>query len=138
MKIGQKILANGISGKVLWIDSPWKNQDGTDADVLVKVKLEDSADPEFLRLSEIVEDEKITVEEMELSNIKKALYKENPQASFKHIKKGTAHYSAHVVSLETIVNFEIPVNDMGDSEFKSFMDSKYLIRWIANPSSELV
>ena len=67
---------------------------------------------------------------MELNDIKKALYKENPSAVLKHIRKGTAYYSAHVVSLDKVVQFEIPIEDMGDADFLAHMDSKYLIRWI--------
>jgi hypothetical protein len=31
---------------------------------------------------------------------------------------------------DTKVNFEIPINDMGDADFFSQMDSKHLNRWI--------
>lgn len=67
---------------------------------------------------------------MELNDIKKVLYKENPSAILKQIRKGTAYYSAHVVSLDTVIQFQIPVEDMGDADFLSSMDSKLLIRWI--------
>lgn len=67
---------------------------------------------------------------MELNEIKKLLYKENPHAVLKHIRKGVAYYSAHISSVDKIVQFEVPVNDMGDADFLSSMDSKLLIRWI--------
>lgn len=67
---------------------------------------------------------------MELNEIKKALYKENPHATLKHIRKGTAYYSSHVPSLDKVIQFEIPVEDMGDADFLAHMDSKLLIRWI--------
>lgn len=67
---------------------------------------------------------------MELNDIKKALYKENPRAVLKHIRKGVVYYSAHIPSVDEIIQFEVPVNDMGDADFLSHMDSKLLIRWI--------
>jgi len=67
---------------------------------------------------------------MEKNEIKKALYKENPQAVLKHIRKGVVYYSAHIASTEQVVQFEVPVDDMGDADFLSNMDGKLLIRWI--------
>ena len=67
---------------------------------------------------------------MEKNDIKKALYKENPQAVLKHIRKGVVYYSAHIASTEQVVQFEVPVDDMGDADFLSNMDGKLLIRWI--------
>jgi hypothetical protein len=67
---------------------------------------------------------------MELNDIKKALYKENPNAVLKHIRRGVVYYSAHIPSTDQVVQFEVPVNDMGDADFLSHMDSKLLIRWI--------
>ena len=40
---------------------------------------------------------------MELNDIKKALYKENPQAVLKHIRKGVVYYSAHIPSTDQVV-----------------------------------
>jgi hypothetical protein len=67
---------------------------------------------------------------MELNDIKKVLYKENPTATIKQIRKGTAYYSAQVASIAKVIRFEIPVDDMGDADFLAHMDSKLLIRWI--------
>lgn len=67
---------------------------------------------------------------MELNDIKKTLYKENPSAVLKHIRKGVAYYSSHIVSTDKVIQFEVPVNDMGDADFLTHMDSKLLIRWI--------
>ena len=68
---------------------------------------------------------------MELNDIKKSLYRENPHAVLKQIRKGVAYYSAHIPSADKVVHFEVPVSDMGDADFLSHMDSKLLIRWIA-------
>ena len=67
---------------------------------------------------------------MELNDIKKALYKENPHAVLKHIRKDVVYYSTHIPSADQVVQFEVPVNDTGDAGFLSRMDSKLLIRWI--------
>ena len=67
---------------------------------------------------------------MEKIEIKKALYKENPNAILTSIKKGNINYSAHIPSLEVIIQFEVPFGDIGDAKFLSSMDSKLLIRWI--------
>jgi hypothetical protein len=72
---------------------------------------------------------------MELNDIKKVLYKENPTAVLKQIRKGVAYYSAHVPSIDKVIQFEIPVNDMGDADFLAHMDSKLLIRWIFLPET---
>lgn len=67
---------------------------------------------------------------MELNDIKKALYKENPNAIIRHIRNGFAYYSANIESADIMVKFKIPVADMGDADFLPTMDSKLLIRWI--------
>lgn len=71
---------------------------------------------------------------MEINEIKKALYKQNPKAEFKFIRKGVAYYLTIIESgSEPVeIRFEVPVSDMGDADFEYTMDSKYMIRWIAN------
>ena len=70
---------------------------------------------------------------MENNEIKKALYKQNPKAEFKFIRKEVAYYLAIIESESEPVEirFEVPVSDMGDADFEYLMDSKYLIRWIS-------
>jgi hypothetical protein len=70
---------------------------------------------------------------MELNEIKKAIYKQNPVANFNRVFKGTAHYSASIESedVNAELRFEIPVSDMGDASFLSKMEAKFLIRWLA-------
>ena len=70
---------------------------------------------------------------MEKNEIKKALYKQNPEANFQMIRKGVAYYAATIEEdgYENEVRFEIPVSDMGDSDFLLYMQAKLLIRWIA-------
>jgi hypothetical protein len=70
---------------------------------------------------------------MEKNEIKKALYKQNPKATFKFIRKGVAYYSSIIESESEPVEirFEVPVSDMGDADFEYLMDSKYMIRWIS-------
>lgn len=66
---------------------------------------------------------------MELNEIKKELYKTNPDARMTHINNGNAFYYSDLKDQR--VYFIIPVLDMGETAFKVRMDSKYLIRWIA-------
>jgi len=71
---------------------------------------------------------------MEKNEVKKALYKQNPKAELKFIRKGVA-YHLTVIEFETEpvqINFEVPVNDMGDADFEPFIDAKLLIRWIVD------
>lgn len=70
---------------------------------------------------------------MEKNEIKKLLYKQNPTASFQSIRKGNGYYSTTVEDAtagRVFIQFEIPINDMGDADFYSQMEAKYLIRWI--------
>ena len=72
---------------------------------------------------------------MEATEIKKELYKQKPIANFKFIRKGIAYYETSLlIDSETkTLYFEIPTNDMGDSDFTSTMDGKLLIRWLIKP-----
>jgi len=77
---------------------------------------------------------------MEINEIKKALYKQNPQAKFLLIKDGVVTYDTTIEikndnkpipSFKTLL-FKIPVTDMGEAEFLREMNAKYLIRWLVN------
>lgn len=63
------------------------------------------------------------------TEIKKELYKQNPQAKFMGASKGKLNYMA-VLPAEEKVWFEIPFTDIGDAKFYPIMDSKLLIRWL--------
>ena len=65
---------------------------------------------------------------MELNEIKKALYRQKPLATFSKIRKGNAYYVADIENKNLL--FEIPIVDMGDADFLPDMDAKLLIRWI--------
>lgn len=70
---------------------------------------------------------------MDKNEIKKLLYKQNPIATFNYIRKGTAYYETVVnaeFDISHKINFEVPVSDMGDADFKNEMESKLLNRWI--------
>lgn len=67
---------------------------------------------------------------MKLTEIKKELYKQKPTAILTCIRKGVAYYYTYLETFQ--VNFAIPVDDMGDADFTSFMDAKLLNRWIIN------
>lgn len=66
---------------------------------------------------------------MEKNEIKKELYRNNPKAELKFIRKGVAYYES-LLSNEQEIRFEVPVSDMGDADFHSSMDSKLLIRYL--------
>lgn len=61
--------------------------------------------------------------------IKKALYKEKPTAQLKFIRKGVVYYYTQL-SNGTFIDFQVPVDDMGDADFYTEMDAKLLNRWI--------
>jgi YHS domain-containing protein len=65
---------------------------------------------------------------MTITEIKKELYKTKPLANFKYIRKGFAYYSCDLEQCK--VEFEIPINDMGDSDFLPVMNAQLLNRWI--------
>ena len=71
---------------------------------------------------------------MEKNEIKKELYKQKPMATLNFIRKGAAHYSTVLNNdngIDSIsVNFEVPIDDMGDADFFSHMDAKLLIRYL--------
>ena len=73
---------------------------------------------------------------MEKNEIKKMLYKQNPSAKLSFIRKGKVYYTATIIvdgesdSESFNVTFEIPVDDMGEADFFTIMESKYLNRWI--------
>lgn len=66
---------------------------------------------------------------MEKNEIKKELYRHNPTAYLKMIRKGVAYYEA-MLHNETEIRFEVPVSDMGDADFFDKMDAKLLIRYL--------
>ncbi len=72
---------------------------------------------------------------MDKNEIKKALYKQKPEAFLLHIRGGKAYYRTIFMldedaTEQTIVNFEIPLDDMGDATLYPEMDGKLLIRYI--------
>ena len=73
---------------------------------------------------------------MNKTEIKKALYKQKPIGEFTHIKSGIAYYRAEIringleADYDQPVFFEIPVDDMGNSEFSKAMSAQLLNRWI--------
>lgn len=64
------------------------------------------------------------------TEIKKELNKKKPEAFLRYIRKGVAYYYADLEQQR--VDFEVPVNDMGDADFTTHMDAKLLSRWLVN------
>lgn len=71
---------------------------------------------------------------METTVIKKELYKQKPIAKLKFIRLGVAYYTAIILDEEKefTVEFQVPVVDMGDTDFYPEMDGKLLNRYIIN------
>ena len=67
------------------------------------------------------------------NEIKKCLYRQKPKATLLFIRKGVAYYESKIEyndNKEYIINFEVPVNDMGDADFFPIMDAKLMNRWL--------
>lgn len=67
---------------------------------------------------------------METNDIKKALYKEKPKANLEGV---TQHNIIYTTKLKngTIILFDIPISDLGNTVFLSEMDAKLLVKWIS-------
>lgn len=71
------------------------------------------------------------------TEIKEALYKQTPIpiAKLEFIRLGVAYYSTYIVNKEGTsfrVNFQVPVNDMGNTDYLVGMYGKLLDRYIVN------
>lgn len=81
--------------------------------------------------------------EMELNEIKKLLYREKPKARFERVDKDGVHYSLGLV-FEHIevpelkraipVFFLVPLSDIGDAQFLYEIPAQLLIRYIVTDS----
>jgi hypothetical protein len=80
---------------------------------------------------------------MELNEIKKLLYKQNPKAQFVNARKDGLLYEAFIFEEHNdiwadyeekreveIVSFLIPLNEIGEVIWKSEMEAKFLIRYL--------
>ncbi len=72
---------------------------------------------------------------MEKTEIKKALYKQNPTAIMLNKDNGEYKYYTEIQheDMPVTVDFRIPANEIGDTPFHSEMEAKHLIRWIVTP-----
>lgn len=66
---------------------------------------------------------------MNLNDIKKKLYKEEPDAILMYVDGSGARYNT-VFDDGVVVFFQVPANEMGTTSFYPVMEAKYLIRWI--------
>lgn len=62
--------------------------------------------------------------------IKKLIYKQKPKAYLEFIRIGVAYY--YTTSLGTKISFQIPISDMGSTDFFPEMQAKLLLRWLIN------
>ena len=70
---------------------------------------------------------------MTTTDIKKALYKQKPEATLQKIRVGVAYYETTIRNeegLKVMVEFQVPVNDMGDADYFPIMETKLLNRYI--------
>jgi hypothetical protein len=65
---------------------------------------------------------------MNINEIKKSFYKEDPVAKLIMIRKGKAYYQSEINGKEAW--FDVPLSDMGDADFLPNMQAKHLIRWL--------
>jgi hypothetical protein len=65
---------------------------------------------------------------MNVTEIKKEMYKQKPEARIQYIRKGFAYYYSDLENDR--VYFKIPISDMGDADFLPSMDGKHLLRWL--------
>jgi|TARA_R110000824_G_scaffold106610_10_gene252065 hypothetical protein len=73
----------------------------------------------------------VKINKMTTIEIKKALYKQKPMANLTMIRIGVAYYTT-MLDGGAIVSFEIPISDMGSTDFFPTMEGKLLNRWIVN------
>lgn len=67
---------------------------------------------------------------MDINEIKKALYKEKPTAFLNsHETDEMWKYQAWLAD-GTLINFEVPISDMGQNKFKEVESAQLLIRWL--------
>ena len=65
---------------------------------------------------------------MERNELRKIFYRDNPMANFNYIKSGVAYY--YVLLDKETFHFAIPIDDMGEGEFRDQMEAKHLVRWL--------
>jgi hypothetical protein len=68
------------------------------------------------------------MDEIRKNELKKLLYKNNPIAFFNKIRLGVAYYQTFID--DSVISFEVPINDMGEADFEVQMKAKYLVRWM--------
>lgn len=71
---------------------------------------------------------------MDKNTVKKELYKQNPKATINKIYAGKAFYNTLLDKIvegkSSVISFEIPVEEMGETEFTPVIPAKLLIRWV--------
>lgn len=63
------------------------------------------------------------------NEIKKALYREKPQATLSKIVDDIYYYEAKLNNGDNIC-FAVPISDMGDKLFDNNISAQLLIRWL--------
>ena len=73
---------------------------------------------------------------MTKTEIKKLVYRQKPDAILQFIRMGVAYYSANILvhngtSSEVVhIRFQVPVDDMGTTDFTPKEEAKLMLRWL--------
>lgn len=70
------------------------------------------------------------------NEIKKLVYKQKPNALLEMIRGGTLYYRSIITVGKFLQNqpirFQIPISDIGTTDFFPSMEAKHLLRWLIN------
>ena len=111
MTIGNTVKTNKGIGHIKWIDNPWKKEDGTDADILVKVTIDKN--DHWFRFSELekteIEERKIIVKRETSNNMKELIeFNEFLEISKKlEIKTGQITHFENVPKSEKLLKLTV-------------------------------
>lgn len=67
---------------------------------------------------------------MTTDEIKKAIYREKPEAHLRHIKKTGIIYEAEIEFGPYPIVFQVSLEDLGEAEWKERMPSQLLLRYL--------
>lgn len=73
--------------------------------------------------------EKVVIRTMEINDIKKALYKEK-HIAFNSYKDNVSYCYTTELNNGVVVDFKVPIKEMGEKPFDDEIPAQLLIRWI--------
>ena len=69
---------------------------------------------------------------MDINEIKKALYREKPNAFLNSPETDEIWKYRAWLADGTLINFEVPISDMGENKFEELESAQLLIRWLVS------